>query len=102
MCIRDSYGSVDSTPLFILLAHAYYGRTGDHGFIETLWPHVDLALQWIDRYGDRDGDGFVEYSRRTPRGLRQQGWKDSEDSVFHADGRIADGPIALCEVQAYV
>ena len=96
------YGSVDSTPLFVLLAHAFYRRTADRGFIETLWPSIELALEWIDRYGDRDGDGFVEYARRTSRGLRQQGWKDSEDSVFHADGRIADGPIALCEVQAYV
>lgn len=96
------YGSVDSTPLFVVLAGAYYARTGDKELIKLLWPHLEAALQWIDNYGDRDGDGFVEYSRNSPRGLVQQGWKDSNDSVFHADGRIADPPIALCEVQGYV
>lgn len=96
------YGSVDSTPLFVLLAGAYYDRTGDEEFIRTLWPHLDLALEWIDRYGDKDQDGFVEYYRQTPTGLAQQGWKDSHDSVFHADGKLAEGPIALCEVQGYV
>jgi glycogen debranching enzyme len=63
---------------------------------------VVAALDWIDQYGDMDGDGFVEYHRRTPRGLANQGWKDSFDSVFHADGVLAEGPIALCEVQCYV
>jgi glycogen debranching enzyme len=96
------YGSVDSTPLFVLLAGAYYERTGDRGLIEELWPHVERALDWIDRSGDVDGDGFVEYERRSPTGLVQQGWKDSSDSVFHADGEMAEPPIALCEVQAYV
>jgi glycogen debranching enzyme len=96
------YGSVDSTPLFVLLAGAYYERTGDLAFLRTLWPHVERALHWIDRYGDRDGDGFVEYARHSPVGLIQQGWKDSHDSVFHADGSLAEPPIALCEVQAYV
>jgi glycogen debranching enzyme len=96
------YGSVDSTPLFVLLAGAYYERTADRAFAASLWPHVEAALEWIDRWGDRDGDGFVEYARRNPQGLVQQGWKDSQDSVFHADGRLADGPIALVEVQAYV
>src|SRR5262245_5320044 len=96
------YGSVDSTPLFVILAGAYYERTGDLAFLRTLWPHIERALQWIDRYGDRDGDGFVEYARRSPVGLTQQGWKDSHDSVFHADGSLAEPPIALCEVQAYV
>ncbi|MGH8296827.1 MAG: amylo-alpha-1,6-glucosidase, partial [Steroidobacteraceae bacterium] len=76
-------------------------RSGDLAFIETIWSNICAALAWIDRYGDRDGDGFVEYQRRSPHGLLQQGWKDSSDSVFHADGRIAEGPIALCEVQAY-
>ncbi len=80
---------------------AYWLRTDDLAFIETIWPNICAALTWIDRYGDRDGDGFIEYQRRTPQGLLQQGWKDSSDSVFHADGRIAEGPIALCEVQAY-
>ncbi|MDR4494139.1 MAG: glycogen debranching N-terminal domain-containing protein [Nitrospirales bacterium] len=96
------YGSVDSTPLFILLAGAYYDRTGDKDFIVSLWPHVDRALAWIDQYGDKDRDGFVEYFRQTPTGLAQQGWKDSYDSIFHADGTLAEGPIALCEVQGYV
>ncbi len=95
------YGSVDATPLFVMLAGAYYRRTADAGFVENLWPHVEAALDWIDRYGDVDRDGFVEYYRRSPNGLSQQGWKDSDDSVFHADGRLAEGPIALCEVQAY-
>jgi glycogen debranching enzyme len=96
------YGSVDSTPLFVTLAGAYHERTGDRAFAEAIWPHVERALQWIDKYGDRDGDGFVEYYRATPEGLAQQGWKDSHDSVFHADGTLAQGPIALCEVQGYV
>src|SRR5439155_13841364 len=99
---RQYYGSVDSTPLFVMLAGAYYKRTGDLQFIQSIWPNIELALQWIDRYGDCDGDGFVEYHRRSPDGLVQQGWKDSQDSVFHADGSLADGPIALCEVQGYV
>ena len=67
-----------------------------------MWPHVERALAWIDDYGDRDGDGFVEYARRSASGLIQQGWKDSHDSIFHADGSLAEGPIALCEVQGYV
>ncbi|HEX5474720.1 MAG TPA: amylo-alpha-1,6-glucosidase [Vicinamibacterales bacterium] len=96
------YGSVDSTPLFVLLAGLYYERTADRQLVETLWPHIERALGWMDEYGDRDHDGFVEYARLTPTGLAQQGWKDSQDSVFHADGRLADPPIALCEVQAYV
>ena len=96
------YGSVDATPLFIMLAAAYYERTGDYFFIDTIWPKIERALQWIDTYGDVDGDGFVEYCRRSPKGLVQQGWKDSKDSVFHADGTLADAPIALCEVQGYV
>ena len=96
------YGSIDATPLFIMLAGAYYERTGDQAFLTQIWPNIVLALQWIDRAGDLDGDGFVEYSRRSTGGLLHQGWKDSEDAVFHADGRAADGPIALCEVQGYV
>ena len=98
---RCYYGTVDATPLFVMLAFAYYNRTGDRELIERLWPNVERALYWIDKYGDSDGDGFVEYSRRSKDGLVQQGWKDSNDSVFHADGRLADGPIALCEVQGY-
>jgi glycogen debranching enzyme len=96
------YGSIDATPLFVVLAGAYFERTGDRAFIASLWPHVERALEWIDRHGDRDQDGFIEYARRSPAGLVQQGWKDSQDSVFHAGGTLADAPIALCEVQAYV
>ncbi|HEV2425540.1 MAG TPA: amylo-alpha-1,6-glucosidase [Terriglobia bacterium] len=99
---RCYYGSVDATPLFVLLAGRYYRRTGDRDFMASIWTPIERALHWIDRYGDADGDGFVEYARRTPTGLVQQGWKDSSDSVFHNDGRIAEGPIALCEVQGYV
>jgi glycogen debranching enzyme len=96
------YGTVDATPLFVLLAGAYYDYTGDRDFVQSLWPHIDLALQWIDQFGDVDGDGFVEYARHGSRGLIQQGWKDSHDSIFHADGTLAEAPIALCEVQGYV
>jgi glycogen debranching enzyme len=96
------YGSVDATPLFLVLAAAYYERTGEVEFLRELWPHILAALEWVDRYGDRDGDGFVEYARQTDHGLVQQGWKDSNDSVFSSDGKLAASPIALCEVQSYV
>jgi glycogen debranching enzyme len=96
------YGSIDATPLFIMLAGAYYTRTGDRAFVEAIWPNVERALTWIDHYGDVDGDGFVEYARRSKLGLIHQGWKDSHDAIFHADGTSAEGPIALCEVQGYV
>ncbi|MGH9434520.1 MAG: amylo-alpha-1,6-glucosidase, partial [Terriglobia bacterium] len=92
------YGSVDATPLFVMLAAAYYERTADRDFIKRIWPNIELALHWVDEYGDSDGDGFVEYSRQSSTGLEQQGWKDSRDSVFHADGALAEGPVALCEV----
>ena len=95
------YGTVDATPLFVLLAGAYFESTYDLDFIRTIWPNIDLALDWMDRYGDRDGDGFIEYARSSPKGLVQQGWKDSWDSVSHQDGAIAAAPIALCEVQGY-
>jgi len=96
------YGTIDATPLFIMLAGAYYRRTGDRAFVESIWPNVERALSWIDRYGDIDRDGFVEYTRKSKLGLINQGWKDSHDAVFHADGTSAEGPIALCEVQGYV
>jgi glycogen debranching enzyme len=96
------YGSTDSTPLFVMLAGAYYERTGDRDFIESIWPNIRAALDWIDRYGDVDGDGFVESARLSARGLAQQGWKDSWDAISHADGSLPEPPIALCEVQAYV
>jgi len=96
------YGSTDATPLFIMLAGAYYQRSGDLETIRAIWPQIMLALQWIDTYGDIDGDGFVETMRHSPRGLVQQGWKDSWDSVSHRDGTIPEFPLALCEVQGYV
>lgn len=96
------YGSVDSTPLFVILAGAYYQRTGDLEFVRSIWPNVDRALAWIDDYGDLDDDGFIEYQRKSSTGLAHQGWKDSENAIFHADGQPAEGPIALSEVQGYV
>ena len=96
------YGSIDATPLFVMLAGEYFKRTGDLQTVRELWPHIEAALYWIDNYGDPDGDGFVEYQRKNADGLINQGWKDSHDAIFHEDGRIAEGPIALCEVQAYV
>ena len=96
---RRYYGSVDSTPLFVMLAGAYLERTGDLDTIRSLWPNIQAALGWIDR---RAGpDGFVTYERSTEEGLANQGWKDSHDSISHADGRLARGAIALCEVQGY-
>jgi glycogen debranching enzyme len=99
---RRYYGSVDSTPLFILLAGMYLEATGDIDTITGIWPSIEAALRWIDDYGDRDGDGFVEYCPEGIHSLTNQGWKDSHDSIFHADGEDAEGPIALCEVQGYV
>jgi glycogen debranching enzyme len=96
------YGSVDATPLFVFLWAQYFRWTGDHEFATELLPNVRAALEWIDRYGDRDGDGFVEYQTRSPAGILNQGWKDSRDAIVHADGRLATGPIALVEVQGYV
>ncbi len=95
------YGSVDSTPLFVMLAGAYYERTGDLSFIQAIWNNIELALTWMDTYGDPDRDGFLEYIRKSPTGLDNQGWKDSHDSISHEDGSLAEGPIALCEVQGY-
>jgi glycogen debranching enzyme len=95
------YGSADSTPLFVLLAGLYFERTGDAKTLRDLWPSIEAALAWIEG-ADRDGDGFVEYFRATEHGLANQGWKDSGDAIFHADGRLAAGPIALAEVQGYV
>jgi glycogen debranching enzyme len=98
---RRYYGSHDATLLFVMLAAEHWRRTGDTATATALWPHVERALGWLDRYADPDGDGFVEYARRTDTGLLQQGWKDSYDSVFHADGALAEPPIALCELQGY-
>ncbi len=85
------YGSVDATPLFVMLAGAYYERTGDRAFLATHLAERRARARLDRRYGDRDGDGFVEYARHSPTGLVQQGWKDSQDSVFHADGTLARG-----------
>ena len=96
------YGSADATPLFVMLAGLYGEHTGDIKTLSELWPNIEAALAWIDGPGDTDGDGFVEYYRADEKGLVNQGWKDSYDAIFHADGSIAEGPIALCEVQGYV
>jgi len=96
------YGSVDSTPLFVVLAGLYFERTGDSDTILELWPQIEAALAWMDGPGDADCDGFVEYHRQTDQGLANQGWKDSHDAVFHANGQLATGAIALAEVQGYV
>ncbi|MBC7543974.1 MAG: amylo-alpha-1,6-glucosidase, partial [Candidatus Sericytochromatia bacterium] len=96
------YGTIDATPLFIVLLGEYERWTGDAALIDELWEPMERALTWIDRFGDLDGDGYIEYLCRSPRGLAVQGWKDSHDSVIHLDGRVATGPIALVEVQGYV
>lgn len=96
------YGSVDSTPLFLWLLGRYVATTGDLNLADELWNNVGRALEWIERWGDRDGDMYVEYLRETPRGLANQGWKDSFDAISHDDGTLARPPIALCEVQGYV
>ncbi|HEY6308526.1 MAG TPA: amylo-alpha-1,6-glucosidase [Candidatus Angelobacter sp.] len=96
------YGSVDSTPLWLILLSETYNWTADEQLVRDMLPHAYRALEWIERYGDLDGDGFVEYQRRSPRGLVNQGWKDSWDAIMHRDGQVAKAPIALCEVQGYV
>jgi len=95
------YGGVDTTPLFVMLAHAYYRRTGDAGFLAALWPSLEAAIGWVERVCDANPLGLLDYARAAEGGLSNQGWKDSGDSVFHADGRLAPGPIALVEVQGY-
>ncbi len=96
------FGSVDATPLFVILYAQHFRWTGDRDFAHKLLPAAEAALTWIDEYGDIDDDGFVEYLCRSARGMRNQGWKDSHDAIVHADGRLAEPPIALSEVQAYV
>ena len=95
------YGSVDATPLFCMLLGDYARTTGDVVLARELWPNALAALDWIKRYGDHDGDGYVEYRRISGRGLVNQGWKDSGDAIFHRDGTLAEPPIALVEVQGY-
>jgi glycogen debranching enzyme len=96
------YGTADATPLFVSVLGelSRWGLSDD--VIDSLLPHADRALEWIEKYGDRDGDGFVEYLRPNTHGLVNQGWKDSWDGINFADGRMAEAPIALCEVQGYV
>jgi glycogen debranching enzyme len=99
---RSAYfGSVDATPLFVMLLGELQRWGGKENAVTALLPHADRALEWIETYGDADGDGFVEYSRKTSRGLVNQGWKDSWDGINFADGSIASAPIALAEVQGY-
>ena len=96
------YGSVDATPLWLVLLSETFNWTADEQLVKDMLPHARRALQWIDEYGDLDGDGFVEYLRRSPKGLANQGWKDSWDANVHRDGEVAKPPMALCEVQGYV
>ena len=99
---REYYGTIDATPLFIMLAGMYYERTADLDLIKEIWPNIKAAINWIDLYGDLDGDGFVEYQHKADNGLTNQGWKDPFDSIMYEDGQMAEPPIALVEVQAYV
>ncbi|MDQ3548952.1 MAG: amylo-alpha-1,6-glucosidase, partial [Chloroflexota bacterium] len=96
------YGTVDATPLFLLMLSEYLDWTADDGLLDELRPNVERALEWIATAGDSDGDGFVDYERRAGGGLINQGWKDSHDSLEHLDGSPVCGPIALIEVQGYV
>lgn len=96
------YGTIDATPLFLMLAVAYYDWTGDRALLLDLVPHLDAALEWCVKYGDLDGDDFVEYARRSSKGLANQGWKDSGEGIMFADGRLPEPPLALVEVQSYL
>ena len=96
------YGSIDATPLFLILLSETFNWTGDEQLVRDLLPNAYAALEWIDKYGDLDGDGLIEYKRRSPKGLVNQGWKDSWDAMVRADGTVAEPPIALIEVQGYV
>ncbi|MBI3558324.1 MAG: amylo-alpha-1,6-glucosidase [Deltaproteobacteria bacterium] len=95
------YGSVDATPLALILLGEYLAWTHDEKSLRTWWPSVRKAMDWMDQWGDRDGDGFIEYIKRSPAGLDNQGWKDSHNSIMYANGVLAQPPIELCEVQAY-
>jgi glycogen debranching enzyme len=99
---KEYYGTIDATPLFVMLAGMYYQHTADMAAIKNLWPNIKAAINWIDNYGDLDGDGFVEYKHKAENGLTNQGWKDSHDSVMYKNGELCEPPIALCEVQGYV
>ncbi len=95
------YGTVDATPLFLILLEAYIRWTNDLSLLERLWPNAQAAARWLIEYGDKDGDGFIEYHKASEKGLANQGWKDAWDSISDSDGRLATSPIALCEVQGY-
>jgi glycogen debranching enzyme len=99
---KQYYGTIDATPLFLMLAGMYYKQTGDAETIRNIWSSIKEAVDWIDHYGDIDGDGFVEYQHKSENGLTNQGWKDSYDSIMYANGDLCKPPIALCEVQGYV
>src|SRR6185437_10151317 len=96
------YGTADATPLYLIALHAGWRATGDRTLIERHLPNTEACLNWIDKYGDRDGDGFQEYQTRSPAGYENMGWKDSGDSVVYPDGSLVKGPKALCELQGYV
>lgn len=95
------YGSVDATALFVILAWEYLKVTGDRAFIKEIWDNIVMASAWLEKYGDLDGDGFLEYITRSPLGLRNQGWKDSHDAIHHKNGELAEPPIAVVEAQGY-
>lgn len=99
---KEYYGTIDATPLFVMLAGMYYERTADRETIKKIWPNIKNAIHWIDNYGDIDKDGFVEYIHKAENGLTNQGWKDSFDSIMYENGNFCKPPIALCEVQGYV
>lgn len=95
------YGSIDVTPLFLIVLADYIRWTDDLTFLTRLWPHAQAAARWLVNYGDRDGDGFIEYHKASEQGLHNQGWKDAWDSISYGNGAMPVGPIALCEVQGY-
>src|SRR6266404_1484573 len=96
------FGAADTTPLYLVLLDEYERWTGDAKLVRDLEPNARAALAWIDRYGDRDGDGYVEYQRNTDAGLENQCWKDSWNSILFANGEVAPSPRATCEIQGYV
>ena len=99
---RPYYGTADATPLWLILLSEYWRFTGDAETCKELWPNATRALEWIDRYGDADGDGYVEYKTRSEQGLRNQSWKDSWNSMLFSDGEVAEPAMAVCEIQGYV
>src|SRR5258708_21330735 len=96
------YGTADATPLYLITLHAVWRATGDQALLERHLEAAEGCLEWIDKYGDRDGDGFQEYQTRSPVGYENMGWKDAGDAIVYPDGSLVKGPKALCELQAYV